>query len=254
MLRDSNFPASRQEARDSGSGGLGDFLVLEISRGRTQHPLRPVSSKRFLIGSSERCDLRLGDPEIPALHTLIVVDGGHIWLETLAPLPAVELNGRPVTSVRLNDGDQIRIGSFELVAHVSAPPVNSDASPPQSPVPVSEIAAVDQIEEVVEPEASSLSAADLVERIEAATQLVNEFERRQRLGIEALLESIDRQDGLAEAASADPSRGTVLPMSEVADESSNPSLDDIESLVSELSEVLGQLEKRLVAQQRRQAG
>src|SRR3712207_3653250 len=43
------------------------LLYLEVSRGRTGFPLRPVRTPRFLIGSAEACQLRLGGSEMPAL-------------------------------------------------------------------------------------------------------------------------------------------------------------------------------------------
>ena len=86
-LRSPNSFANQQDGRDSESGRpttIDTHLVLEICRGRTDHPLRPVQSPRFLIGSSPRCDLRLGGAEIPPLHTLIFVDGADIWVEAMA--------------------------------------------------------------------------------------------------------------------------------------------------------------------------
>src|SRR4051812_43150982 len=95
---------------DALAGGRAESVVLEVCRGRTEHPLRPVHSERFLIGSSPRCDLRLGGEDMPPLHSLIVIDGTDVWLEAVAPRPHLVVNDRPQSSVRLADGDHIRVG------------------------------------------------------------------------------------------------------------------------------------------------
>ena len=56
---------------------------------------------------------------MPPLHSLVFIDGPDVWLEALAPSPVIELNGRPTVASRIVDGDHIRIGSFELVAHMA---------------------------------------------------------------------------------------------------------------------------------------
>lgn len=89
-LRSPNSSANQQDARDSESGRPANHdthLTLEICRGRTEHPLRPVLSPRFLIGSSPRCDLRLGGAEVPPLVAMIFQDGSNTWLEAIAPAP-----------------------------------------------------------------------------------------------------------------------------------------------------------------------
>lgn len=248
-MRSPNSSANQQDARDSESGrptSSDTHLVLEICRGRTEHPLRPVQSSRFLIGSSSRCDLRLGAAEIPPLHALILVDGSDIWLEAMATAPPLRVNGRAETSVRIVDGDRIGIGAIELVAHV---PVQSVV-----PAPVAETLDfdLDLLEEADEPAISELSAKELVERIEATTELVNEFEERQRLGIEALQAAVQRRE--AHPASVEVAGGAVLPIAGAVGQTAARPLVDLESLVVQLSSVVAELEKRSGAESRREAG
>ena len=249
-MRSPNSSLNRQDARDSESGrptSSDTHLVLEICRGRTQHPLRPVQSQRFLIGSSPRCDLRVGGAEIPPLHALIFVDGSDIWLEAMAPAPALRVNGRAETSVRIADGDRIGIGPIELVAHVPAQPVA--AAPPAGQLEVG------SEEEADVPAASELSAKELVERIEAATDLVNEFEERQRLGIEALQSAIEGRPQRSASGSTDAevSGGALLPIAGAVGQAEGRPLFDLESLVVQLSGVVAELEKRSGAECRREA-
>jgi len=206
-----------------------------------------VESPRFLIGSSPRCDLRVGGTEIPPLYALIFVDGSDIWLESMAPAPPLRVNGRAETSVRIADGDRIGIGSIELVAHVPARPLAA--------VPL-----VENLEMSLEEEAdvlatSDLSARELVERIEAATELVNEFEERQRLGIEALQSAVEvrLQRPVAASAEAEVSGGALLPIIGAVRPAEGRPLVDLETLVVQLSGVVAELEKRSGAESRREA-
>jgi pSer/pThr/pTyr-binding forkhead associated (FHA) protein len=249
-LRSPNSSLNRQDARDSESGrptSLDTHLVLEICRGRTEQPLRPVQSPRFLIGSSPRCDLRVGSAEIPPLFALIFVDGSDIWLESMAATPALRVNGRAETSVRIADGDRIGIGSIELVAHVPAASLAA--------VPVADNLEMSFEDEADAPAASDLSARELVERIEAATELVNEFEERQRLGIEALHSAVEGR--LQRPASASPeievSGDTLLPIAGAIRQPEGRPLVELESLVIQLSGVVAELEKRSGAESRREA-
>jgi hypothetical protein len=243
-LRNSNSSANPHDVPESQSGHSefnDGYLLLEICRGRTEHPLRPVYSERFLIGSSARCDLRLGGQEIPPLHSLIFVDGPDIWLETMVTMPELQVNGRIETSVRLADGDRICIGPIELIAHIPAQPANSIQPQARQDVALPE--------DHPEPAASELSAKELVERIEAATELVNEFEERQRLGIEALHAAIQQREDQPSTAEA-PAHAT-LPIA--GGVTGRPGVD-LDSLVVQLTGVVGELEKRSGAEWRREAG
>jgi hypothetical protein len=247
-LPSSNFPLNRQDGRDSESGrptSLETHLVLEICRGRTEHPLRPVQSPRFLIGSSSRCDLRVGGTELPPLFALIFVEGADIWIESIAPAPPLRVNGRVETSVRIADGDRITIGPIELVAHV---PAESHAT-----IPADESIELGLEEEADAPAASELSARELVERIEAATDMVNEFEERQRLGIEALQNAIESRGKRPAVQDSEASASPLLPITAAVRQPEARPLVDLETLVVQLSGVVAELEKRSGAETRREA-
>jgi hypothetical protein len=221
--------------------------MLEIGRGRTEYRRRPVQSPRFLIGSSPRCDLCLGGAEIPPLHSMICVAGAEVWLEAMSDSPELWVNGRPEKSVRLNDQDRLRIEPFELIVHLpaslAAATQTLSSGAPQS---------VEGPAELAEP--SDPSALDLVEQIEAATELVNDFEQRSRLGMESLRSAVEERQNRMLARSSSPPRSTLLPISQAAPPEEHSALADLESLVTQISEVVAQLEKRSGAQWRREAG
>ena len=156
-------------------------LVLEVTKGFTRFPRRPVTHPRFLIGAGSTCDLRLGGEGMPALHSLITISGREITLEAIAVEPALKVNGRRIQTTLLHDGDVIDVGEVELLARfeagrtpsgaqlISAPPaVPSDSDRP----------------------ASELTPAELVELIEEEEKQVEEFESRQREGAHALVQAI----------------------------------------------------------------
>jgi predicted component of type VI protein secretion system len=239
-----------QEAGCVGSGGPTaetPSLVLEIGRGRTEHRRRPVQSSRFLIGSSSRCDLCLGGADVPPLHSMICVTGVEAWLEAMANIPELLVNGRPEKSVRLKDGDTLRIGPFELIVHLAASvPAVAEVLPAQ--------AAAAANNDLQIPEPGELSPLELVERIEAATQLVNDYEERSRLGIESLLHAVEQRRERMVASPAAAPRGTVLPMSPVPSDADRMPLGDLEALVAQISGVVGERETRSGVPRRREAG
>ncbi|MSR58578.1 MAG: hypothetical protein EXS05_13145 [Planctomycetaceae bacterium] len=177
-------------------------LVLEVTRGQTRFRRRPVTSRRFLIGASVTCDLRLGGEGMPALHSLVVIDGFKICLEAIAPLPALRVNGQTVRETQLHDGDVIGIGEVELLARVSPAkrPAQVQASEttnkPSAPVTV----------------LSEFSALELIERIEAEQRQISQFEDGRTTGVTALREAVQARSQQARAdRQQDAMRARVVP-------------------------------------------
>ncbi len=131
--------------------GIGLFIgLLElISRqawvrvlyGRNEGKDYPIDRSGAIIGRDELADVPLrGDPQVLPRHAEIHIASGRYLLLTHAPLM---LNGTPVSGqVELNDGDQLKIGSFQLMfqlregASVRSPQdVVRSPLPPPPPVP-----------------------------------------------------------------------------------------------------------------------
>ena len=178
---------------------------------------------------------------MPPLHSMIFVDGRTFGWRRWPRRPNCESTGEVETSVRIVDGDRIAIGPIELIAHVPAQAENS--------IQPQESQSLEIHEERHEPAVSEMSAKELVERIEAATEMVNEFEERQRLGIEALHAAIQQRE--LQPASAEHCAHAVLPIARAVPE--RPGVD-LDSLVVQLAGVVGELEKRSGAEWRREAG
>lgn len=164
-------------------------LLLEITRGKTRFPVRPVVGPRFLIGSGITCDLRLGGEAMPALHSLIVIDRGEITLEAIVAEPPLVVNGRTVQNVSLRDGDVIRIGDVELLARLVAGTTPAGVQVPESIAP----------HDLPEKPLEELSAAELVDLIEKEHEQIEEFENQQRTGASALVQAVlNRRDRIVD--------------------------------------------------------
>jgi hypothetical protein len=200
-------------------------LFFQITRGRTKHPTRPIVRNRFLIGSGEWCDLRLGGA-MPVLHSVLRVDGASVWLEAVVDAPPLHVNGRAIGSCELKDGDEISIGAFSLKL-CDARNVQHEAL--MKPIDIEELLGLDR--EEVEEDVSELSAAELLQRIERDEQLVEEFQKRRDLGSVALLERLEHELD-SESAQAEP------------EEQSLQVLRELQSAMSELNELAHELKQR----------
>lgn len=91
-------------------------LILEVVRGRTRFPLRPVTSDEYLIGSSPVCDLQL-TPESPEFHSFITFDEEGSEVTVTQSTSPLFVNGVAVERCRIQPGDRIELGSIELLVH-----------------------------------------------------------------------------------------------------------------------------------------
>lgn len=204
------------------------LLSLEVCRGRTQFPVRPIASDRFLIGSGKRCDLRLGG-SVPPLHCIIYRDGGDVWLDAIAAQPAIKVNGRVAQCVRLHDGDLIEIASFHFRLRCALPTASSAiASKAEHVEPASLSAEPADVE--------SMSAAELVERLAAELEDVEEFEDRRLTGAEALLAAAE-QLAVEQAEAAPEIHPAAIPITERLPAASS----DEALLLIELEDLLGRV-------------
>lgn len=196
--------ASGPDSPPAAEGGLAPVqVVLEITRGRTRFRSRPVTGSRFLIGAGITCDLRLGAGDVPAIHSILTIHGGEVHLEAINPVPALVVNGKTVRETTLCDGDTIAIGEVELRAKMSVgkDPVNSQA-----------VIAKGRAEALDDVPLSDLSAVDLIDRIEAEEQMIDNFEERRRTGAAALTQALfSRAHRKAERPAEDETRKRSVP-------------------------------------------
>lgn len=157
---------------------------LRILQGQTRFPVRPLAGQRFVIGGGSQCHLQLGG-NTPMVHSLLVL-GRQGWeLEALVPFPLLMVNGQSVRKVTLVVGDVIEIGGFTLQLERTAtqelPRELVDIPVQSQPVPVAD---------ALGPDPESLSAAELVDRLDSAMEELEALESRKRQGWERLLGAV----------------------------------------------------------------
>lgn len=181
-----SFPntAARESASDVG-------LCLEISRGQTEHPLRPMTRlhDKFLIGGDDDCDLQLGGRDIPALHSLLQFENGDFWIESIAPDPQLFVNRNPVTSCLLRHGDQIEIGGFELIVRLGW---QHQIAGQTAIAPVSSMPRLSLNGEFGRSKVAELSAEELVDALNHEVEMIERFDRRLKLGAGALIDAVQQ--------------------------------------------------------------
>ena len=242
------------------------FLYLEIRRGKTDYPERPVYSRNFLIGSGSDCDLRLGGAEIPEAHSVLVVEEDEVRIQWLAEAPPLFINGELAQECGLCEGDQIEIGRFEfivhrLLEHAAVAKEHKHTKPDTPANPALEAASLlnllsqaKQSEEAAD--LSATSASELVAKCEADQEFVEEFESAVRQGEAVLLyAAAQRAADLMDAPST--SKTSEQPVSETTpDPIEEEVLEELEQVIGQLSGFSAELEeraKRLADQEATQA-
>jgi hypothetical protein len=156
-------------------------LVLEVIRGNTRFPRRPVHKARYLIGAGESCDLRLGGDDMPALHSIIKTTGPEVTLEAIAAEPVLAVNGSQIETTLLKDGDVITVGELELLARME---------PGQTPAGAVTLPEHGELVTDSQRSLEELSAAELVDLIDLEELAIEDFEGRQQVGLKGLAQAI----------------------------------------------------------------
>ncbi len=160
-------------------------IWIDVSRGRTKFPRRPILQDRTLIGAGSNCQLQLGGEGMPFLHSLLLVRPDGIRIEAFVPHPELLHNGQPVQSAQLADGDSLTIGSFCFTIRIGQ-------AEPSSGATTARVQRGPSAEKIMRRQAAAMSAAELVDAIEAAEHEVLEYESGRVHGAAALLDAICR--------------------------------------------------------------
>jgi hypothetical protein len=190
---------------------ISPYLYLEVRRGRTGYPERPVLTRDFLIGSGSECDLRLGGEDIPAAHSLLLIGDDEVRVQWLADAPPLLLNGQPTHEAAICDGDQIGIGRFEFIVHRIQEASAAEDVPDQIPfaAPLATADLMNLVAQAKEQEdkgdVSELSAEELVDRFQADQEAWEDLEEGIGQGEAALLYALaERAENLMEEPAETP--------------------------------------------------
>ncbi len=101
-------------------------VTLEIARGNAHRRLRHVKPPVFLIGAAADCDLVLGDPQFPSVHTYLYVTKAGVSVRHIGDGPELMVNGEAVESSPIADGDRLLLGTYEFIVRVHGQPTGDE--------------------------------------------------------------------------------------------------------------------------------
>jgi pSer/pThr/pTyr-binding forkhead associated (FHA) protein len=88
--------------------------VVEFSRsGRVEARCR-LSRILTLVGRSSACPIRLASPEVSRYHCALLRTEADVWAIDLQGRGGIRVGGMPMQWARINDGDTLQVGTFEL--------------------------------------------------------------------------------------------------------------------------------------------
>lgn len=84
-----------------------------------------------LIGSSNRCHIKLSHPDIPEIHSSVVRSGDELWALGISRECPLQVNGRVVRHCRLQSGDILSIGPFLMQFQEQRPAPAEESTRPE---------------------------------------------------------------------------------------------------------------------------
>jgi len=217
----SSIPDLGSFAADDGSDNV---LVLNSAELTVR-----VAHDGFTIGASRKCDLCLADDTIPALHSVIHMQHGAIWIETADEKAELIVNDRSYRRMALRHNDEMRIGTKNFTIQIGT----------GAPTAIEQAAAVGE-------DLTLLTAEELCDRILADQSMVDEFTAGQHAGWEMLLHAIEAASQEADTTELKIDEPRVVARSEASLVSEEAAPADDSSLAEEhavLDSLLGQIQE-----------
>jgi hypothetical protein len=104
---------------------------LEVRHGSGRPLLYTVGRDGFLIGSVPGCDLRLPGTDLPPVVCLVTRGpDGRVGVRKLTSVLPLQVNGQPVWTAALANGDRLQLGPVELVARLPPAPSGGRSADP----------------------------------------------------------------------------------------------------------------------------
>jgi pSer/pThr/pTyr-binding forkhead associated (FHA) protein len=73
-----------------------------------------VAKRRVVIGRSRDADVQVNDPNVSRRHVELRQEGATYWLVDLDSTNGIEVRGKRVKRLKLEDGDSFTIGSTDI--------------------------------------------------------------------------------------------------------------------------------------------
>lgn len=107
------------------------FLTFNALYQNARQPIRTLAGPLIVIGRARGCDLVLGSESVAPAHLAIVFSRGECFACDLGGPRGTILNGRPIRTQRLTDGDELTIGNFRFRVDGITSESSSRASAPR---------------------------------------------------------------------------------------------------------------------------
>ena len=89
-------------------------VAFEVIEGTNRPVCWEMNRLLALAGASARCKVRLRDARVSRFHCALVRGPLGVWVVDLLSRTGTQVNGRPVTQTRLEDGDLLQVGPYVL--------------------------------------------------------------------------------------------------------------------------------------------
>lgn len=135
LSRTDDHPAGPTDAfREDADGPR---VSLELA-GQTVRLTRRIT----FVGRSAACGIRSDEPDVADVHAYLLLTGNGAWVVDLLSEADTRVNDQAVRAARLNDGDELQVGSCQMAVRIdvwgevipsSAPPVRDQTGPEPPP-------------------------------------------------------------------------------------------------------------------------
>ena len=98
-----------------GSPGEESQVLRETATLTVEGRKHELSERRLVIGRSKDCDIKLEDPNVSRRHAEVRQEGATYWVVDLDSTNGVEVKGKRVKRLKLEDGTRFTIGSTEIL-------------------------------------------------------------------------------------------------------------------------------------------
>ena len=105
-------PAISQETEAASPVDLG--IQREVAVLTWDGKRHELAKRRVVLGRSKDADVRIDDPNVSRRHAELRQEGSAYWLVDLDSTNGVEVRGKRVKRLKLEDGTRFTIGSTEI--------------------------------------------------------------------------------------------------------------------------------------------
>lgn len=87
-----------------------EAVLVFLEGENTGSEIKISSPKEFMIGRSEQCDIFIGEKKVSRKHAKLIATKEGLFIEDLESTNGTFVDGKKVTSTKINDGESVRIG------------------------------------------------------------------------------------------------------------------------------------------------